>query len=137
MDQSGSSRTRIGRRDAVAGLAGVLVAACTGENEQFRLPPELTERCAFVAVIEPGFGCRLNRILDAERFPQIEETLLHLIIYAEVAASFAEAEELAKNPFLTPVLTHATVLARDFVKREWKVVWQRSLTVEEEAFLRQ
>jgi hypothetical protein len=137
MDQGGSPRAQIGRRDAVAALAGFLVGACTGENEQFSLPPELTERGAFVAALEPGYGYRLNRILAAERFPKIEETLLHLIIYAEIAASFEEAAELAKNEFLTPVLTHSTVLAKEFVKREWKVVWQRSLTAEEEAFLNQ
>src|SRR5688572_19923904 len=78
-DRAGSTRAQMGRREAMVALAGMFVA-CTGENEQFSLPPELTERGAFVAALEPGYGYRLNRILDAERFPQIEETLLHLII---------------------------------------------------------
>ena len=119
----------------VALFAALLsVVACTGENQQFQLPPELTVRGSFVAA-KDGETYALDRVLLAERFPNDIDTVLHLITYEERATSFEEATELAKRPFLYVKLTHGAVLARDYVKREWKVVWFRTLTVEEEGYL--
>jgi hypothetical protein len=112
------------------------LGACTGENQQFQLPPELTVRGSFVAAIDDdGKTYLLNRVLLAERFPDDIETVLHLITYEERATSIEQATELAKRPFLYVEFPHNKVLARDYVRREWKVVWFRTLNAEEEGYL--
>lgn len=116
--------------------AWVSVAACTGENQQFQLPPELTVRGSFVASLDDdGKTYLLNRVLLAERFPDDIDTVLHLITYQERASSIEQATELAKSPILYVESSHSKVLARDYVRREWKVVWFRTLNAEEESYL--
>jgi hypothetical protein len=111
----------------------VATAACTGENQQFQLPSELTVRGSFVAALDDdGHTYKLDRILLAERFPDDIETVLHFTMYEETATSVEQATELAKRPFLYVKSPHVKVLARDFVSREWHVVWFRTLTPEEE-----
>jgi hypothetical protein len=114
----------------------VSLGACTGENQQFQLPPELTVRGSFVAAIDDdGKTYLLNRVLLAERFPDDIDTVLHLIMYEERATSIEQATELAKRPNLHVRFPHGTVLARDYMRREWKVVWFRTLNAEEEGYL--
>jgi hypothetical protein len=114
----------------------VSLGACTGENQQFRLPPELTVRGSFVAAIDDdGKTYLLNRVLLAERFPNDIDTVLHFITYEERAGSIEQATELAKRPNLYVELPHSKVLARDYMGREWKVVWFRTLNAEEEGYL--
>jgi hypothetical protein len=116
--------------------ACVWLAGCTGENQQFQLPPELTVRGSFVAAKDENQQIYLlNRVLLAERFPDDIETVLHLITYEERAASVEQATELAQSAFLYVEHRHNKVLARDYVRREWKVVWFRTLTAEEESYL--
>jgi hypothetical protein len=117
-------------------VALVSAAACTGENQQFQLPPELTVRGSFVAAMDDdGKTYLLHRVLLAERFPNDIETVLHLITYEERATSVEQATELAQRPFLYVAHPHSKVLARDYVQREWKVVWFRTLNAEEESYL--
>jgi hypothetical protein len=122
---------------ALALLSALLAAcACTGENQQFKLPPELTVRGSFVAAMDDdGKTYLLNRVLLAERFPEDIETVLHMITYQERASSIEQATELAKSQFLYVQSRHNKVLARDYVQREWKVVWFRTLNAEEESYL--
>jgi len=122
---------------ALALVAGSLsIVGCTGENQQFQLPAELTVRGSFVAAKDDdGVTYLLNRVLLAERFPDDIETVLHLVLYQERATSIEQATELAKRPVLYVQSPHNKVLARDYVQREWRVVWFRTLTAEEESFL--
>ena len=114
----------------------VTASACTGENQQFTLPPELTVRGSFVAAMDDdGKTYLLNRVLLAERFPEDIETVLHLITYQERATSIEQATELAKSPVLYVQSRHSKVLARDYIRRTWKVVWFRTLNAEEESYL--
>jgi hypothetical protein len=69
--------------------------------------------------------------------PDNSEAYLHMIAYKEVAPSFEQAEEMAKNTTLSLLSPHAVVARSNFVTRKWKVVWFRSLTAEEEAYLDQ
>jgi len=124
-----------------ARLALVFVAlaasACSGENEQHVVPAELTTPGSFVAASETGIpGYRLNRVLRADVLPNQRDVYLHINVYREVAQSFEDAEKFAKTKELTLLTPNALVILSDFVTRDYKVVWFRTLTPEEEAFLR-
>jgi hypothetical protein len=110
--------------------------ACSGENEQDLIPPELTTPGSFVAASEEGLvGYRMNRVLRADVLPNNRNAYLHINVYQEVARSFEEAEELAKTRILSLSTPNAVVVLTDFTTRKWKVVWFRTLTPEEEALL--
>jgi hypothetical protein len=61
-------------------------------------------------------------VLASDPLPPPVGRQLHLIAYAETAASFAEAEDLAKHAALRPVLKHLAVRAVQFDTRDQKVV---------------
>ena len=119
-------------------MVALAACGCSGENEQDLIPPELTTPGSFVAASEDGLvGYRLNRVLRADVLPNNRNAYLHINVYQEVAPSFEAAEELSKTRLLTLRTPNAVVVLTDFTDREWKVVWFRTLTAEEEAILGQ
>ena len=126
------------RRVRVSALlvAALAACACSGENEQDLIHPKLTTPGSFVAASEEGTaGYRLNRVLRADVLPNERDIYLHLNLHQEVASSFEEAEVLAKTRELSLLTPNALVILSDFVTREHKVVWFRTLTAKEQAYL--
>jgi hypothetical protein len=95
--------------------------------------PAIETKGAFIAVIVDG-EYELLRTLTVLGSGGQDETLF-VVPYLVEPESFEEARELAKNPDLPKGEVRA-IGKRYITLREWRVVWFRSVSPEEEAAFR-
>lgn len=113
-------------------LLALTVCACAADAVQ-EPEPSLETKGAFVAVVADG-KYRLIRTL-AVLGAGSQDEVLFVIPYAAEPRSFEEARELAKDPSL-PAADVTAIGRRYFARRDWRVVWFRSVSAEEEALFR-
>ena len=96
--------------------------------------PTLDTKGAFVAVATGDDDYELLRTLAVLGSGRDDDAFF-VVPYVARAKTFAEARELAKDPDL-PSREVTAVGRRYITSREWKVVWFRSVSFEEEAGFR-
>jgi hypothetical protein len=96
--------------------------------------PTLETRGAFVAIAENDSTYRLLRTLAVigDGGP---DDVFFVVPYLGAPKNFDQARELARDPSL-PALETIAVGRRYILSRDWRVVWFRSVSVEEEAGFR-
>jgi hypothetical protein len=124
---------RFGFHHLLAALALLSIAACSADAVEVPEPTRDTKG-AFLAVGADEGGYQLFRILAVLGSGQADDALF-VVPYAVRPQSFEEARELAKDPSLQGLQMIA--IGRGYVtSREWRVVWFRSVSSEEEADFR-
>lgn len=113
-------------------LSTLSLAACSADAVP-EPEPTLETRGAFFAVVVDG-EYQLRRTLAVLARGSQDETLF-VLPYTATPHSFDEARELAKDPAL-PAGDAIAIGRRYVVQREWKVVWFRSVSPEEDAGFR-
>jgi hypothetical protein len=125
-------------RGAVAGalLSLSWLSALVGCSADAAPEPEptLDTKGAFVAVVADSGELELYRTL-AILGEGNDNDAFFVVPYIESPASFAAARELAKDPNL-PHRAVTAIGRRYITSREWKVVWFRSVTDEEQESFR-
>lgn len=118
------------------GLLLLLSAAASACSADAVSEPPLTldTKGAFLAVEAEGGGYDLVRTL-AILGSGNDDDAFFVVPYDVAPQSFEEARELAKDPAL-PTKTFAVLGRRYFASREWRAVWFRSVSSEEEAVFR-
>jgi hypothetical protein len=120
----------------LGGLASVTLAlgACSADVAP-EPAPTLDTVGAFVAVDEGEEALSLYRTL-AVLGEGNSSDVLFMTRYSVAPQTYAEASALAKRRDL-PASKQATLLGRDyFDRRDWRVVWFRTLSFEEQAAFR-
>jgi hypothetical protein len=91
--------------------------------------PTFNTRGAYFALVVDGEYQLFRTLLVLSRDSQ--EEILFVVPYLATPGSFDEARELAKDPTLQA--GQVTAIGRRYVvQREWRVVWFRSVSPEEE-----
>jgi hypothetical protein len=115
-------------------LLATLLAGCSADNVA-EPEPTLYTSGAFVAVQDDAGSYDLYRTLAVLGDGSTSDALF-LTHYGVKPKSYAEATELAKQHDLI-ASPEVTVLGKGYFDRhEWRVVWFRSLSTEEQAALR-
>lgn len=120
-------------RSLVVLLALLPASACSADAVP-EPEPTLDTKGAFIAVAADEGDYQLLRTLAVLGSGQDDDAFF-VVPYVSKPKTFEEARELAQNP----ALRHADVIAigrRYITSREWRVVWFRSVSSEEEASLR-
>ncbi|HKY37741.1 MAG TPA: hypothetical protein VJN18_17485 [Polyangiaceae bacterium] len=121
-------------RALLAGLLAMLPVGCSADMAP-EPEPTLYTSGAFVAVEDQTGSFDLYRTLAVLGDGSTSDALF-LTHYGVKPKSYAEAAELAKRRDLASS-PEVTVLGKGYFDRhEWRVVWFRSLSVEEQAALR-
>lgn len=90
---------------------------------------------AFVAIVDSSGQMALVRSLALVPIQNAHE-LLFCILYADEPSSFSHARELAQQDSLTIGETKFTIWSDQLEALEHEVVWFRTLTAEEQTYLR-
>jgi hypothetical protein len=126
----GSALARSGR---LALLATVLWLGACSADAVVEPEPTIETKGAFIAVVVEG-KYELLRTLTVFGANTQDETLF-VVPYLVEPNSFEHARELAKDPTL-PKGEVIAIGKRYIVTRDWRVVWFRSVSLEEEAEFR-
>lgn len=113
-------------------LSALALAACSADAVPEPEPTLETPGAYFAVVVEGEY--QLNRTITVFARGSQDETLF-VVPYVATPHSFDEARELAKDPTL-PTREVIAIGRRYVVQREWRVVWFRSVSPEEEAGFR-
>jgi hypothetical protein len=123
-------------------LAACAAACGKGENSASDIPPipashdpkgaDLIEG-AVIAATESSGGVRLNKIVHVDDFPAPLDYEFHMIAYDPKAQTWEEAARLWKSPDLKIIIPHFTVRRGEFLKRDYRVLYQEKVTAEERA----
>lgn len=97
--------------------------------------PEYATPGAFVALVDDSGQMALVRTLSLVPIQNSHE-LLFCILYADEPSSFSHARELAQRDSLTIGESKFTIWTDTLEDLEHEVVWFRTLTEEEQAYLR-
>ena len=125
--------SRVFRRTLRLLLLALFASGCSADSAP-EPEPNLDTKGAFLAVIGDRGDIELYRTLAVIGDGEPYDTFF-VIPYSVTPSSFAEARELAKNADLPHGDTLA--IARGYItSHESKVVWYRSVTIEEEATFR-
>jgi hypothetical protein len=131
-----SSRPALGRGAVLClifALSGWVLAGCSADSAA-EPEPTLDTKGAFVAVVGDAGELELYRTL-AILGEGNDNDAFFVVPYIESPASFAAAREMAKDPDLPH--RAVTVIGRRYVtSREWRVVWFRSVSYEEQESFR-
>jgi hypothetical protein len=121
---------------ARAALAAWMLFGTAGCSADVAPAPEptLETKGAFLAVQDDDEGYRLLRTLTVIGDGSPDDVFF-VLPYVGSPKNFAEARELAQDPSL-PALDAIAVGRRYFLTRDWRVVWFRSVSAEEEASFR-
>jgi hypothetical protein len=122
---------RVGR---LALAASWLCLGCSADHAPEPEPGFATPG-AFVALVDGSGQMALVRSLALVPIQNAHE-LLFCILYAEQPSSFAHARELAQQGSLTIGETKFTIWSDQLEALEHEVVWFRTLTDEEQTYLR-
>ena len=117
------------RRCLMLALSLSLLGACSADHAS-EPEPTLETKGAFVAVASDAGGYELLRTL-AVIGPGRDDDAFFVVPYNVTPQSFEAAAELAKDPDL-PTRPLIAIGRRYITSRDWKVVWFRSVSVEEE-----
>jgi hypothetical protein len=113
-------------------LSALSLAACSADAVP-EPEPTFATRGAYFALVVDGEYQLLRTLLVLSRGSP-DETLF-VVPYIVTPASFDEARELAKDPTL-PTGQVTAIGSRYVVQREWRAVWFRSVSPEEEEAFR-
>lgn len=119
------------RSGVAPALACSLLSACSADA----LPepdPEILTIGAFVAVEGPSGGgpLSLSRTLDYLKLG--EDTIIYLTIYDVAPESYEAARDISKQADIPILVEVATASTREFPANPYRVVWFRTLSVEEQ-----
>jgi hypothetical protein len=113
-------------------LSALSLVAC-GADAVPEPEPTFDTRGAYFALVVDGEYQLFRTLTVLARGTQDE--ILFVVPYVATPQSFDEARELAKDPTL-PTREVTAIGHRYVVQREWRVVWFRSVSPEEEEAFR-